>query len=169
MNLLDTSEYHPYYELYLSKCEDTDIINGLRVGGHQFISFLGTIPNDKLLHRYAPYKWTIKEVLVHVIDTERIFAYRALRFARRDFTPLPGFDQDDYVLTSKANQHDFNDLISEFKDVRSASISLFKGFNDEDLMQKGMASNNPMSVRALGYILTGHQNHHQQIIIERYL
>ena len=169
MKLLETSEYHPYYELYLSKCPFNDILEGLQQSKDQFETFLKSIPAEKQLYKYASDKWTIKEVLVHIIDTERIFAYRALRIARRDFTKLPGFDQDEYVLNCNANSRSFQELISEFLSVRSATISLFKSFNDEDLLQKGTASNSPISVRALGYILIGHQNHHREIIDERYL
>lgn len=169
MNKLDASEYNPYYELYLSKCPFDDIKEGLIQSQFEFELFLKSIPSQKHIYKYAPDKWTIKEVLVHIIDTERIFAYRALRIARRDFTPLPGFDQDEYVLNCNANSRDFEDLISEYTSVRNASISLFKSFGEADLLQKGIASNNPISVRALGYILIGHQKHHQQIIASRYL
>lgn len=169
MKFLDSSEYHPYYELYLSKCPFNDILSGLQQSKDQFETFLKSIPAEKQLYKYASDKWTIKEVLVHIIDTERIFAYRALRIARRDVTALPGFDQDEYVLNSDANSRNFEDLISEFVSVRLSTVSLFNGFSEEDLLQKGIASNSPISVRALGYILIGHQNHHQEIIEKRYL
>lgn len=169
MKFLDSSEYHPYYELYLSKCPFNDILSGLQQSKDQFETFLKSIPAEKQLYKYASDKWTIKEVLVHIIDTERIFAYRALRIARRDVTALPGFDQDEYVLNSDANSRNFEDLISEFVSVRLATVSLFNSFSEEDLLQKGIASNSPISVRALGYILIGHQNHHQEIIEKRYL
>lgn len=169
MKFLDSSEYHPYYELYLSKCPFNDILSGLQQSKDQFETFLKSIPAEKQLYKYASDKWTIKEVLVHIIDTERIFAYRALRIARRDVTALPGFDQDEYVLNSDANSRNFEDLISEFVSVRLSTVSLFNSFSEEDLLQKGIASNSPISVRALGYILIGHQNHHQEIIEKRYL
>lgn len=169
MKFLDSSEYHPYYELYLSKCPFNNIISGLQQIKDQFETFLKSIPAEKQLYKYASDKWTIKEVLVHIIDTERIFAYRALRIARRDVTALPGFDQDEYVLNCNANSRNFEDLISEFVSVRNATITLFKSFSDEDLLQKGTASNSPISVRALGFILIGHQNHHQEILEKRYL
>lgn len=169
MKFLDSSEYHPYYELYLSKCPFNDILSGLQQSKDQFETFLKSIPAEKQLYKYASDKWIIKEVLVHIIDTERIFAYRALRIARRDVTALPGFDQDEYVLNSDANSRNFEDLISEFVSVRLSTVSLFNSFSEEDLLQKGIASNSPISVRALGYILIGHQNHHQEIIEKRYL
>jgi uncharacterized damage-inducible protein DinB len=169
MKQLNSDEYHPYYELYISKCPYNNINEGLGQSKEQFEAFLKSIPVHKQLFKYAPDKWTIKEVLVHIIDTERIFAYRALRIARQDFTALPGFDQDEYVLNSSANTRDFNDLISEYSSVRNATISLFNSFNEEDLRQKGTASNSPISVRALGFIFIGHQNHHKEIIEARYL
>lgn len=169
MKSLDSSEYHPYYELYLSKCLFNNILSDLQQSKDQFEKFLKSIPAKKQLYKYASDKWTIKEVLVHIIDTERIFAYRALRIARRDVTALPGFDQDEYVLNSDANSRNFEDLISEFVSVRNATITLFKSFNEADLLQMGTASNSPISVRALGFILIGHQNHHQEIIEQCYL
>lgn len=169
MKQLNADEYHPNYELYVSKCLYNNINEGLEQSKEQFEAFLKSIPVCKQLFKYAPDKWTIKEVLVHIIDTERIFAYRGLRIARQDFTELPGFDQDEFVLNSSANTRDFNDLISEYSSVRNATISLFKSFKDQDLLQKGTASNSPISVRALGFILIGHENHHKEIIEARYL
>lgn len=166
---LQSNEYHPYYDLYLSKCPFKDIGQGFTESASDFTTFLKSIPQEKLEFRYAFDKWTIKEVVLHVVDTERIFAYRALRFARRDFTPLSGFDQDEYVPLSKANKRSIASLIEEFETVRQSTISLFKSFDAEDLLQIGQASSTDVSVRALGYILIGHQNHHKQIIEERYL
>ncbi|MGF1556659.1 DinB family protein [Paucihalobacter sp.] len=166
---LQSNEYHPYYDLYLSKCPFEDIGQGLTESKSDFTSFLKSIPDEKLEFRYALDKWTVKEVVLHVVDTERIFAYRALRFARRDFTSLAGFDQDEYVPLSKANKRSIASLIEEFETVRQSTISLFKSFEVEDLLQIGKASSTDVSVRALGYILIGHQNHHKEIIEQRYL
>jgi hypothetical protein len=107
--------------------------------------------------------------LLHLIDAERIFAYRALRFARNDKTELPGFDENSYVDEANANQRSIQDLLTELLVVRQASLTLFKSFSEEQLLCKGIASNNPMSVRALGFIIIGHQNHHQKVFEERYL
>lgn len=166
---LNTNEYHPYYDLYISKCPYKNILTGLNESAANFITFLKLIPEDKFDFKYAIDKWTLKEVVIHITDTERIFAYRALRIARRDFTPLPGFDQDEYVKPSNAGQRTMISIIEEFVTVRQATISLFKSFDAEDLMQIGQASGNAISVRALGFIIIGHQNHHKQITEERYL
>ena len=124
---------------------------------------------DKFDYRYAEGKWTIKDILQHLVDAERVFAYRALCFARNDKTELPGFEEDDYVIEANANKRSIQDLLTELLIVRQSSLALFKSFNDEQLMRIGTASNNPMSVRALGFIIIGHQNHHQRVFEERYL
>jgi uncharacterized damage-inducible protein DinB len=122
-----------------------------------------------LLHRYAAAKWTIKEVLVHVVDDERIYAYRALRFARGDRTQLPGFEQDDYTPLSGANQRPLDDILAEYAAVREATIALFRGLPEEALLRSGVADGKRASVRALGYHIAGHEAHHVSILRERYL
>ncbi len=166
---ISSDEYNSYYQTYLSKTNDVQLNEGLRSNMEKVISFLKSISKNKLVYRYEEGKWTIKEMLLHIIDTERIFAYRALRIARQDQTPLPGFDQDAYVPTSKANDRSLESLLDEYKTVRHATIALFDSFDDEMLIQVGSASNSPLSVRAAGYILIGHENHHCDIIRERYL
>lgn len=131
--------------------------------------FYAQIPEDKLLYRYSDEKWTIKEILLHIIDTERILSYRALRFARTDNHELAGFDQDKYVVHSKANQRDWNDLQKEFQMVRNATILLFKSFDKDMLSASGLANKYRFSVNALGFIIAGHELHHRIIIKERYL
>jgi uncharacterized damage-inducible protein DinB len=118
--------------------------------------------------RYAPGKWTVKEVLGHITDTERIFAYRALRFARSDKTPLPGFEQDDYVKNGAFAGRTLADLTEEFAAVRSASIALYRSFNEEAWPRRGLANQKEMTVRALAFITAGHQIHHRVILEERY-
>jgi uncharacterized damage-inducible protein DinB len=127
------------------------------------------LPAEKLTFRYAEGKWTIKEILVHLIDDERIYAYRALRFARQDQTELPGFEQDDYALHSGANERDIHDILKEFATVRAATISLFEGFDREALLRTGIADGKIMSVRAAAYHIAGHEMRHLNIIKERYL
>lgn len=166
---LQSNEYHPYYNLYLSKCPFENVVEGLLKCADDFVAFLKSIPEEKLEFRYGLDKWTVKEVVLHIIDTERIFAYRALRIARKDLTPLVGFDQDEYVPHSKANKRSLQSLIEEFETVRQSTISLFKSFEAEDFLQIGKASAADVSVRALGFILIGHQNHHKEIIEQRYL
>lgn len=168
-SLLTPEEYNPYYGIFIDKSESENIVQGLQQGKKKFIDFVNTIPNEKLTYAYEEDKWTIAEVIQHIIDTERIFSYRALRFARKDQTPLIGFDQDAYVPNSNANTFSIEDLIEDFESVRNSSITLYKRFTSEMLNQIGEASGSPMSTRAAGYILSGHQNHHVEVIKERYL
>ena len=121
------------------------------------------------MFRYAENKWTIKEILVHIMDDERIFMYRALRIARNDKTPLPGFEQDDYVPYSRANERSLANIFREYKTVRNATLSLFNSLSKEDLMRVGTANNHHVNVRALAYHIAGHELHHLNIIKERYL
>ena len=119
--------------------------------------------------RYAEGKWTIKDIILHLIDAERIFAYRALRIARNDKTALPGFEENDYVVAANANNRGYESLLAEYETVRNVSISLFETFTSEELLRLGTASNNSVSVRAIGYIMLGHELHHKNVILERYL
>jgi len=131
--------------------------------------FVLAIPEEKLAFRYAAGKWTIKEILVHVVDDERIYAYRALRFARNDKTELPGFEQDDYAFYSGANRREITDILNEFAAVRQATITMFEGFDDQALIRAGTANGKIMSVRAAAYHIAGHEMRHLNIIKERYL
>ena len=124
---------------------------------------------DKFDYRYAEGKWTIKDIIQHIIDAERIFSYRALRFARNDKAELPGFEENEYVEEANGNQRSIMELLTELSSVRHATLLLFKSFNEEQVCRVGIASNNPMSVRAIGFVIIGHQNHHQKIFEERYL
>ena len=128
-----------------------------------------SIPSEKGDYRYAPGKWSIKELLGHVIDGERIFAYRALRFGRNDQTALNGFEQDDYVAAGAFDKRELSDLIDEFEEVRRATIHLFRGFDETAWTRRGVASENEVSVRALAYIIAGHELHHMGVLRERYL
>ena len=166
---LSSNEFNPYYGTYIGKTEGFDLKDGIKKSGEHTISFLKSIANDKLEYRYDKGKWTIKEVIQHLMDAERIFAYRALRIARQDQTPLPGFEQNDYVQPSQANERSLDDLIIEFKAIRASTVALFNSFTDKMLLAKGTSSNSPVSVRAIGFIIMGHEIHHCQIIKERYL
>jgi len=167
---LNPNEFAPYYQNYIAQVsEEYTMIEELEISVHRLIKFVQNIPLDKFDYRYAEGKWTIKELLQHLVDTERIFAYRALRFARNDKTELPGFDENQYAEATNANKRSIQDLLTELAVVRQATLSLFKSFSDEELHRSGIASNNIMSVRALGIVIIGHQNHHQQIFEERYL
>ncbi len=166
---LQSNEYANFYKPYIEALGEVVLMNELEQSLSFFIDFLKTIPYEKHEFRYAEGKWTIKDIVQHLIDAERIFAYRALRIARKDKTPLPGFEENEYVETALANKREMNDLIKEFITVREATISLFKTFTEEQLLQMGTASEKPVSVRAIGFITMGHQKHHEKIIKERYL
>ena len=166
---LNSNEFHPYYKLYIDNATDLNIIESLKQNLDSVVSFYNGITEEKHDYSYAEGKWTIKDVLLHIIDTERIFTYRALRIARLDKTSLPGYEQDDFAITAKATKRSLESILDEYKAVRHASIALFKSFDAETLEQIGEASGSPISVRAIGYILTGHENHHNQVIKERYL
>ena len=167
---LEPTEYASFYSTYLSQVSDEyPLIEELEISVHRLIKFVQNIPMDKFDYRYEVGKWTIKDILQHLIDCERIFAYRALRFSRNDKTDLPGFDEDNYANSAKANTRSIQSLLTELAVVRQATLSLFKTFNEEQFLANGTANNNRMSVRALGFVIIGHQNHHQRIFLERYL
>lgn len=167
---LTAGEYAPFYKTYIDKVSDEyDLIEELEISLHRLIRFVREIPMDKFDYRYAAGKWTIKDILQHLIDAERIFAYRALRFARKDQTPLPGFEENEYADQAEGNKRSIQDLLTELSVVRQATLSLFKTFDNDALLRIGTASNNQMSVRAFGFVIIGHQNHHEQVYQERYL
>ena len=159
------SYFHPYMELV----PDDDLFTAFDRQSPSFIRFLENIPADKHDFRYAPEKWSIREVLQHIMDAERIFAYRALRFARLDPTPLPGFDENLYVQHAKADARPWEKLLEEFQVLWRSSQLLFQSFDAAQLDAGGVSSGKPNYVLGLGYILIGHSLHHQQIIKERYL
>lgn len=167
---LNPDEYSEHLAAYINQVSNEyPLLEELEISIHRLIKFVQNIPMNKFDYRYAEGKWTIKEILQHLIDAERIFAYRALRFARNDKTPLPGFDENDYAAEAHADKRSIQELLTELAVVRQATQSLFKSFSQEELLRKGSASNNPVSVRALGFVIIGHQNHHERIFQERYL
>src|SRR5690554_593610 len=170
LSQLSKSEYPEYYQGYLKNIEpNSDLFEELEASHHYFIKFVQDIPMEKHDYRYDTGKWTIKEIIQHLIDSERMFAYRALRFSRRDKTDLPGFDQNSYVENSNANTRHLKDLLMEFSLVRHSSLALFKSFSTEILLQKGKANNVEMTVRAIGFMIVAHQEHHKKVFQERYL
>lgn len=163
-------EYAPYQESYIKLVSDEyNLFEELEISVHNLVHFVREIPMDKYDYRYAEGKWTIKDILQHLIDTERIFAYRALRFARTDETELPGFDETSYGNVAHGSDRSINELLTEMSALRHANIMMFKSFSSEDLLRKGTASGYRVSVRAFGFLLIGHQNHHIKIFKERYL
>lgn len=166
---LKPDEYNIYYKGYVDKTTGLDLKEGLKISGDDTINFLEAIELQKLEYRYEEGKWTIKEIIQHLIDTERIFSYRALRIARQDQTALPGFDQDEFADHSHANARSIDDLMNDYKAVRLSTLILFDSFSEAMLSSIGTASNSAISVRALAFIIMGHELHHCQIIKERYL
>lgn len=165
----DLSRVGNFYHNYINLVKEDELAEAFEKESASFIRFLDTIPAEKYDYRYAEDKWTIKEVLQHIIDAERIFSYRALRFARKDKTPLPGFDENSFAAASKAEARNWDKLVEEFKVVRRSSELLFHSFDEEQLQSDGISSNAPNYVSALGFILIGHTMHHQKILKERYL
>jgi len=163
------AENAPYYFGYIDQVDEEQMMVALEKGRDLLDAFYREMPEEKLEYRYEEGKWTPKEVLIHIMDTERIFAYRALRFGRGDETALPGFDQNIYVPPALANERSLGSLLDEYQAVREATISLFDSFTDEDLMREGMASDLPVSPLRLGYVIAGHEYHHIRILKERYL
>lgn len=167
---LKPNEFAGHFANYINQASsEYSLVEELEISVHRLIKFVQNIPLDKFDYRYAEGKWTIKDIIQHLIDAERIFAYRALRFARNDKTKLPGFDENEYVNATNAIKRSIQDLLTELAVVRQATLSLYKSFSEEELLRIGTASDNPMSVRALGFVIIGHQNHHQRVFEERYL
>ncbi|HEX9151224.1 MAG TPA: DinB family protein [Flavobacterium sp.] len=166
---LPIDEYSEFNATYVKAAGNVEMIDELEICLHDFIRFVQNIPMDKFDYRYAEGKWTIKDIIQHIIDTERIFAYRALRISRNDKTPLPGFEENDYVDNTNADDRNIQDLLAELSAVRHSNLFLFKSFTEEQLKRIGTASNRSISVRAIGFIIIGHQKHHQRVFQERYL
>lgn len=167
---LQSSEYPPYYEVYLSGLDkNINLLEELESSHYYFIKFVQDIPMDKYDYRYAPGKWTIKEIIQHLIDAERVFQYRALRFSRNDATELPGYDENHFAQNSNGNERHLMDLLNEFSLVRHSTLALFKSFSNEILKRKGVANGHATSVAGIGFIIIAHQEHHKKVFQERYL
>ena len=168
MNLLKSDDYPAIYEDYIENVQG-DVMEELNMQVETFPTFIREIPQDKLLYSYAEGKWTVKEILCHIIDTERVMSYRALRFARNDMTALASFEQEEFVTNGRHNEREINSIVEEFVNLRKSNIALFKTFNDTELCRKGMASDRLISVLAFIYVIAGHLNHHKFIIKQKYL
>ena len=166
---LNTSEYAPFYGGYIQTIGEVDLFEILKSSAEDLLSTLENLPEEKLVFRYAEGKWTIKELVQHIIDAERVLSYRALRFSRNDATHLEGFDEDWYVANSSGNNRDLKDLLDEFSYVRNGTIAMFKSFSPEIFSLTGSANGSDFSVRALGFIIAGHQTHHLNIIKKKYI
>ena len=163
------TEAAPYYSIYIDLVPSDDIVPAFESQMDEMVPFLQRISEEKSLHSYEPGKWTIREVLNHVNDGERVFLYRAFWFARGYQDALPSFDQDVAVQTAQANNTSWADLVDEFRNVRLSTISFFKSLPDEAWSKTGVASDNPFTVRSLAYIIAGHVAHHRNVLTERYL
>jgi len=164
----EPGEYNAYYERYISLVQGSDILETLDEQRRQTMLLLcGREESDGEL-RYAPDKWNAKEVLGHICDAERIFAYRALRIARGDQTPIEGFEQDDYVKNGPFARRPLEDLVEDYIAVRRATLTLFRNLDEAAWMRRGVANKNEITVRALAYVIAGHEVHHRRILEEKY-
>ncbi|MCC6928474.1 MAG: DinB family protein [Gemmatimonadaceae bacterium] len=165
----EATEYAPYYGGYIGHVPTGDVVETLATQAEGSLAFLRTIGEEVSLGRYAPGKWSIREVVGHIIDAERIFTYRALRFARNDETALSSFDENAYIGNASFDDRSLASLCDEFEAVRRASVLLFASLNATEWMRRGIASNNAMSVRALAWVTAGHELHHVALVKSRYL
>jgi DinB superfamily len=165
----EAGEYAEFYAKYVSLVPGTDVLGALEAQRLVMAQLLGARSEREGNFRYAPDKWTVKEVIGHLADSERIFAYRALRFARGDQTALSGFEQDDYVKGGGFSERTLADLADEFAEVRGASIALFNGLDAAAWQKRGVANKSEITVRALAYIIAGHDLHHRRVLEEKYL
>ena len=164
----DRTEAAPYYFTYIDKVPAGDIREVLEAQGPETIKLLSAISEDRSRYRYAPDKWSIREAIHHVNDSERVFAYRALWFARELGPELPSFDQDIAVRTGAADQRSWKSIVDEFGAIRATTLAFFKSLPDDAWQKHGVASGHPVTVRALAYIIAGHTAHHLQMLKERY-
>lgn len=165
---LQPTEYHQFYANYIKNVGDLSLRAALDESEAQLLEYLNQVPEERANFAYAPGKWTIAQSLQHIIDTERIFSCRALRIGRGDVTPLPGYDQDDYAAVADVSGRRFQDMVDEFRTVRAGTKALFKSFTDEDIVRLGTMSGGAASVRALGFIISGHVYHHAKLYREKY-
>ena len=164
-----SSEFPEFYAPYIERVESTNVREALKATLQSTTEFIRTIPLDKEYFSYAENKWTVKNVISHMMDTEQIMAYRALRFARNDITDLPGFEEGDYALYDNTENRSLHNLADNFYSLRKSTIELFSSFSDKMLSKSGTANSLKISVLALGFIIAGHELHHLSILKERYL
>lgn len=165
----DVTEYARYFQRYIDQVPDGNLVDLLDQQAAETRAMLGSLSDADARFRYGPDKWSIKEVLGHVTDTERIMTYRALCFARGEQGVLPAFDENAYVAASRFDERNAADQLAELAQVRAATIAFFDGLSQDELMRRGRTSSGEYSVRAMAYIVAGHERHHQQILTERYL
>ena len=161
-------EFNPYFSRYIDLVTADDALEPLAANVETTAALLGGLSDEKARYRYAPGKWSIKEVAVHMADTERVFSYRALCFARNDRTALPGYEENEWAPESRADARPIADLVADLRAVRAATLSLFGGFDREALLRIGTANDSPMSTRGAAWCIVGHELHHQRILREKY-
>lgn len=159
----------PFYKNYVLNVKEYELLEALKKSNDQVLSLIGNLPESKSEYRYQPGKWSIKELLCHMMDAERIFSYRALRFARNDKTSLHGFEENDYAPEANAHSRTFIQLAKEMENLRNTTLDLFASFTPEMLQRTGKANNTEVSVLTIGYIVAGHETHHRKVLEERYL
>src|SRR2546421_11801175 len=165
----EKNEYAPYYDRYVSLVPDGEVVETLERQSEDTLALLRGVGEERAGHRYEPGKWSIKEVVGHLVDTERIFAYRALAIARGEQQSLPGMDQNEYMAGANFDARTLSDLLDEFERVRRSNVLMLRGLSDEAWSRRGVASDNEVTVRAIAYIIAGHEAHHVQILRTRYL
>ena len=169
-NNIDTHKFATYFNYYISLVKNNpNLIENLEQTHIRTKELVAKLTEEKGNYAYDKGKWTIKELLIHLIDTERIFCNRALRFARNDKTDLPGYDHDNYVNYCNAENRTLTDIMDEFNLVRLATIALFRSFTDEMLERNGTANGNELTVLAIGFVIAGHEVHHTNVLLEKYL
>jgi hypothetical protein len=159
----------PYFGGYIDEVPPGDVLEILERQMAETQELLRGLTASQAMHRYAPGKWSIKEIVGHLADTERIFTYRALCFSRRERAPLPGFEEDEYVAAARFDARPMSDLARELETVRAATLTLFRGLSDEALVRRGTANAKPYTVRAIAFVIAGHERHHVRVLRERYL
>ncbi len=157
------------FKNYVKQIDETDVLQALRLSGFRTQVLIHSIPVEKADYRYEDGKWTIRELLCHIIDAERIFAYRALRFARNDKTNLHSFDENMYAPEANAAGRSLKKISDELTHLRASTVDMYEGFTEEMLHRRGTANNNEISVLALGFVIAGHEAHHRKVLTERYL
>lgn len=165
----EAPEYLPYYGRYIALVPEGDVVSTLESQMKDTRALLVAAPSAVATYRYAPDKWSVNEMLGHIIDSERIFSVRALRFARADASPLPGYEQDDYVRNASFDSYPLAELVAELESVRRSTVLFFRHLTEEAWLRKGVANNAEVTVRALAYIIAGHELHHREILKTRYL
>lgn len=165
---ISENDFPSYYKNYIQLAPDLPISEALLKSSKLFLSYFKNLSEEKASYRYTLGKWSLKEVLLHCVDTERVMAYRAMRFARNDKVELPGFDQDAFVEESLADKKSIKSLLDEYSSNRNASLSLFSGFDKNIANQSGIASKSRVTVKALGYIISGHELHHLNVCRTKY-